>query len=61
MFSLKPTAATFDLPVMETVSESDPTLTVCVVMTTNPPQANIANEVEVSLGTVDGTGSYSLQ
>lgn len=54
--SLKPTAAIFDLPVMATVSESDPTLTLCVVMTTNPPRANIADEVVVSLRTVDGTG-----
>lgn len=54
--SLKFAAAVFDIPVMATVSESDQTVTICVVMTTNPSEANLANEVEVSLRTEDGTG-----
>ena len=48
--------AIFDVPVMATVSEGEPEVSVCVVMTTNPPQANIASEVEVYLTTADGTG-----
>lgn len=47
----------FALPAKATVAESDSTLTVCVVMTTRPPQANIANEVVMILSTVDDTGS----
>ena len=56
MPSLKSTAVIFDIPVLATVLEGDPEVSVCVVMTTNPPQANIASEVEVHLRTADGTG-----
>lgn len=52
MFSV----ATFSIPDVLSAMESDSTLTVCVTMQTKPPSATIANQVVVSLSTVDGTG-----
>jgi hypothetical protein len=46
----------FAVPTMATVAESDTALTLCVFMTTTPRRATIANQVVVSLTTVDGTG-----
>jgi hypothetical protein len=50
------TAATFEVPTTALVAESDLALTMCVTMTTTPPRSTIANEVVLSLLTVDGTG-----
>lgn len=49
-------AAIFSVPAIMTVRESEETLTVCTILTTHPPQATIANEVTLTLSTVDGTG-----
>lgn len=49
-------AATFAIPTMATIAESDSTLTICITMTTRSPGGIIAHEVLVSLSTVDGTG-----
>lgn len=50
-------AAMFEIPSATTVAaESDTMLSVCITMTTTPPGATVANEVVLSLSTVDGTG-----
>lgn len=49
-------AAVFSVPNVSSVTESDYTLIVCVTMRTKPLSAAIANQVVVSLSTVDGTG-----
>lgn len=46
----------FSVPNVSSVAESDSMLTVCVTMATEPPGATIANQVVVSLSTMDGTG-----
>ena len=53
-------AAMFAVPAMAAVAESDTTLTVCVTMMTTPPTATVANQVVVTLSTVDGTGERKL-
>lgn len=53
-------AATFEIPTTALVAESDLALTLCATMTTTPPRSSIANEVVLSLFTIDGTGETSI-
>lgn len=49
--------AMFSVPSLEILSESDSSLTICIVMTTIPQLSTLAKEVEVHLFTEDGTGT----
>ncbi len=49
-------AASFSVPTMESVAESDETLELCVNMTTSPPGAALATQVDLTLLTVNGSG-----
>ncbi len=49
-------AASFSIPAMQVVSENDSYVEVCVTMTTTPAGAMLANEVDLTLSTINGTG-----
>ena len=51
-------AALFEIPATATVVESDYLGTLCVTMATLPPQATLANEVILSLSSVETTGGW---
>ena len=48
--------ATFSIPIIAMVAESDTTLEVCVTMITAPAGAMLATHVDLSLSTMSGTG-----
>ncbi len=52
-------AASFSVPTMERVAESDLTLELCVSMTTVPPGAELATQVDLTLSTMSGSGKVN--
>lgn len=58
LFSLSITAASFSVPQTESIVEGD-TTTVCVTMKAIPENATLADEVAVSLSSMDGSGKDS--
>ncbi len=53
-------AASFSIPAMVMVAESDSTVEVCITMTTAPAGAMLAKEVDLTLSTMDGTGKIII-
>ena len=52
------TAASFFIPAMERVAESDSMLQVCISMRITPSNAMLAMPVNLTLSTMDGSGMY---
>ena len=49
-------AASFSIPTMASVAESDSAVELCVTMTTTPPGAALGKQVDLLLSTMSGTG-----
>ena len=49
-------AASFSIPETLMVIESNPVLVVCITMATNPPEAVLAKQVDLTISTTSGIG-----